>query len=651
MMALIHWCLLLLATSPFHLFNDSIKNLNEPTITLNAVGSFCADLSLDCGSEAAIPFSIELDCPQSPTELEVTLLLDISNDGQFVQVLPPSVLDQNGSDYIATFVTVPGEHRFIIRAEDACGGISTAEHIFESGADCTPPPVPGCISILEKAIGEEFPFTNEETIEVSALIEGNLPDLDACKPGAIFYSVNLPGEIPNINQQQLSLNCDDLLCNNPAAIEVQAWDQAGNRSTCITQVQLTDQDALAPCIGVSVACSISTEEGNEVGAVQYEISGPQSYLDTTQQLFGYFNCLQEGMYEVKPFKANSYYNGVSTLDVILISQHVLGVNPLSSSYRIIAADVDGDNQVTEEDYIAISRMLVFGEINEFQNDMPSWRFVQSGYVFPNASNPWAEVFPEASTYNSNTVGLASCDFVGIKLGDVNLDAEALTGETEARSKPAMLPIYTRLKNGQSAGEYLVELRLSPSEMLGMQGTLSYDPAQLEWDGVGAQQMKGAYLNLGQHTPGSIPFNWIAQGDKSSEPSLMQFKFKVKAGSKSIDWPTALQINDQVIRAEAYDQAYTTWTPHLVFEAESAAELTIRPNPFQDNTTLDLSMDSEGIISLYIYDTAGKILLNKQWNGKAGENQLLIESTELPKGVMIYHLEYEGKKASGKMIKY
>ena len=128
-------------------------------------------------------------------------------------------------------------------------------------------------------------------------------------------------------------------------------------------------------------------------------------------------------YTVQPKYNEGLLNGVSTFDMVLIGQHILGVAPLSSPYRLIAADVNGSGTITTLDLITM-RKLILGHIQEFSQDVESWHFVDADYIFPNPANPWQENYPTSIDINDlPSGGVGDIDFVAIKMGDINLDAD------------------------------------------------------------------------------------------------------------------------------------------------------------------------------------------------------------------------------------
>ena len=122
---------------------------------------------------------------------------------------------------------------------------------------------------------------------------------------------------------------------------------------------------------------------------------------------------------ITPQNNSGYTEGISTQDLVLISRHILGVQPLSSPYKMIAADVNNSRSITTLDLIFLRRLLLGIDI-EFETNT-SWRFVELDYAFPNPANPWQEPFPERIDIILPAAGVSDLDFVAVKVGDVSLD--------------------------------------------------------------------------------------------------------------------------------------------------------------------------------------------------------------------------------------
>jgi photosystem II stability/assembly factor-like uncharacterized protein len=125
-------------------------------------------------------------------------------------------------------------------------------------------------------------------------------------------------------------------------------------------------------------------------------------------------------YTLGPVRNDAPANGLSTLDLILISQHILGIEYLNTIPRLIAADVNLTGTITTLDLIKI-RKVILGIDTDFAPSN-TWRFIPVSVLTDDF--PWQDGFDEVIDLTGLPVTASeNIDFIGIKLGDVNLDAE------------------------------------------------------------------------------------------------------------------------------------------------------------------------------------------------------------------------------------
>ena len=162
-----------------------------------------------------------------------------------------------------------------------------------------------------------------------------------------------------------------------------------------------------------------TEEEEPVGGVQMSLSGPMPMTTMSEPDGSYhFDDLEEDFdYTVTAFRNDNPLNGVTTFDIVLISKHILAIQPLDSPYKRIAADVNRSGSITTLDLIQMRR-LILNIYQEFP-DNTSWRFIDQNYVFPQPDNPWVEFFPELININDLIGEELDAGFIGVKIGDVN----------------------------------------------------------------------------------------------------------------------------------------------------------------------------------------------------------------------------------------
>jgi hypothetical protein len=218
-------------------------------------------------------------------------------------------------------------------------------------------------------------------------------------------------------------------------LEVWAKDGAGNTSSCQVTIGVGDNGFCDP----GTLINFSTPENIGIGKVKTRIQGAHCSYDSVDvqipDSFGMWMSLSPGHWmrygrvaqsghnlTVTPSKNINPLNGVSTYDLLLISKHILNIEPLDSPWKIIAADANQDGKVTTADIITL-RKLILGITTELPNGK-SWRFLPYDYTFPNPLNPFQPAFPERIE-SPNTADPAPSYFAfkGVKIGDVDFSAD------------------------------------------------------------------------------------------------------------------------------------------------------------------------------------------------------------------------------------
>ncbi len=223
-----------------------------------------------------------------------------------------------------------------------------------------------------------------------------------------------------------SLPCnisDNYWCTTDSAtIAAKIYDAYDNINLgIVTFMPLDTSQCYLGAIPVSISGAILTETGVPVSGVTVTLSGDDSQTYITDITGRYSFTVGAGdSYNIIPSKSNDVVtnNGITSVDVLLMRRHILGIAPLGSPYKIIAAaecNAAGDTLVSTAD-ILLTRQLILGQSTSYPTSR-LWQFVSSDYVFPDAINPFP--FPTTRTYTNITINQTGQDFIGIKLGDVN----------------------------------------------------------------------------------------------------------------------------------------------------------------------------------------------------------------------------------------
>lgn len=313
----------------------------------------------------------------------------------------------------------------------------------------------------------------------------------------------------------------------------------------------------------SVFGLIKNEEGTKLDDVEVELQGGMELMKSISTDGLYELEGQGGFdYTVMPNKDIDPLNGVTTFDIVLLNKHVLGITPLSTPYKLIAADANNDGTITTYDGV-ILRQLILYQISDFPSNT-SWRFVDAGYEFPQPANPWAEAFPE--TYDiSNLSEDMEIDFVGVKVGDLDCSAEtnSLFATTEERSDVAPTTFTVKDQLLKAGEEHSITINTTElAKLEGLQFTLDFDKDKLSFVGLDLAEntvLNTSNIGLNFVDEGFITASWVNNGQDTER--LVKLIFYADKETQISD---ALHISSRYVLAEAYTEDGNLTEPVLDF---------------------------------------------------------------------------------------
>jgi len=334
------------------------------------------------------------------------------------------VVPQGGTTFLFTsqapvIPSTPGEnvyHTLRLEAVDGCGN-PAARYVSFRVVDCQAS-APICISGLTATLTPNAGGECEAAIWATDFLGSPITDCSGSLSYAIYRAADVltagPGFVPSASATSLVLTMND---EETTVLYIYAIDGAGNFGYCETYV-LVQPSFVCLALG-AIGGMIRTEEERPVASVQLSLSGPMPMSTMSQADGSYvFENLEEDFdYTVTAFRNDNHLNGVTTFDIVLISKHILGLQPLDSPYKRIAADVNHSESITTLDIIHM-RKLILNIYEEFPSNT-SWRFIDQRYHFPAPENPWQEFFPELININDLIGENLNAAFIGIKIGDVN----------------------------------------------------------------------------------------------------------------------------------------------------------------------------------------------------------------------------------------
>ena len=585
------------------------------------------------------------DC--TPAEqLRYSWTLDLNNNGS---------IDATGNTSFFSGNYPGGTHRVTFTVRDACNNTTSCTYTFRIRDN--KPPTPVCIAEVTWVISAHG------TAEVWAS-DFDLKSEDTCDGDNLTFSFNAAG-----NQPARTFTCADIPNGISARIPLRMYviDSDGNSEFCSVTLILQDSPLTQACPdqanqGATMAGRIVNEklEGLEEASVIVEnrLSAESvSQMTDEEGAYQFNNVKYYGDYFVKPKKADDYANGVSTLDLVMTQQHILGINKLNTPYKLIAADANNSRSITAADLIAI-RKVILGIDDAFPNNQ-SWRFIPSYIEFENPEYPYD--FNDDIMVDMLMDDMTNLDFIAIKVGDVNGTATAGSRSqqnTDSRRSP--LSITVDQQNFRKGAQVAATFKAGFDEMiLGMQFELAFDPSILKLKSInnGSIAINADQYSLAKIAEGRfrLSFDKVSGAAISQEEGLFSIQFEALADGDL----SSLQLIDQHIKAEVYDMAAQVYQLDLDVRASGMTSADASkpvlyqntPNPFMDQTIIGYYVPTEGSVQLRIFDVQGKVVLQKTASHAKGEHQFTISRTEanLQAGIYYYQIETGEFSETKKML--
>ena len=630
-----------------------VQTINIIDTTAPTINDAPDDLMLDltgaaneCSSVVTLSYNVTDDCI-NPQDLE----LSIDAPGFISQ----SVIDANGDvSFDVEFCSLDEDVTITLTASDGCGNISTdVMQVTVIGGECISYNCQKFIFALDADGESEF----------------NANDFPVVINQCDHIEIDISYDGMDIQDTLLVLNCDSIAANGQSSNFDQFlyfWLDGELIDSCRIVIFFSDDPNGDgdPADGWRDICGFTNFSGTIAGTVlsmstegvpnvEVSLIGSPFETEMTGSVGDYIFPIMEfgGNYEVIPQKDDDHLNGVSTLDIILIQKHILGLNEFDSPYKHIAADANNSGSVSALDLINI-RKLILGVNNEFENNT-SWRMVEANYEFADPNDPLKSDWPEShhiSGYNANMF----VEFVGVKVGDVNNSAvNDIDGAgSEVRSSKSC-GIGFNEEIFEMGDELVVELRPDYVEGLeGVQFEMSIDPNFVNIEDVVFNETalcEDRNIHIVNVAQGLIAVSWNTSEELKGNESLFSLKLKaIKAGTLS----EILSLKESQISAEAYFSGLIG-DLNLVPKSPTQGDIVLyqnRPNPWMESTSIQYYLPQDELVELNVYGINGALIKSLQLDSKKGLNEYQIERTELNHtGVFYYELTCNKSKQIKKML--
>ena len=535
-----------------------------------------------------------------------------------------------------------GNHRIHWFMHDACDEKVEIEYGFEL-KDCKAPTV----ICKTNPLSVDMNFTGAVSVNTADLVlsvsDNNTPtNLIALGMCPANQSVSTMPTSTSMN-----FNCTQI---GTHTIQLWAADKAGNTAVCETTITISDNNnACQP--SVTVAGELATAALETVENVTVDIQANKNTATFSSETstiedgaFKFENAVpMYGNYTVTPVKDDDHKNGISTMDLMVLSKHLQGTAPLSTPYLRIAADVNKSGSITSFDLIEL-RKLVLGQYQTLPNNT-SWRFVDKKYSFPNPQDPFLTQFPENITVESVTGDRLTEDFVALKVGD--LDGTAIANQFMLTSDRSSGTLYFEAQDRNVKAGEEVEVLFSAAEQVdGYQFTLNTGKLQVVDLTPGADMDQRNFAVFNERN--ALTTSWFG-----TAKGTFTVKFRATRSGKLSEM---LAVSSQITNAEAYrngdrlDVALRFNNATAATTAEAFELYQNQPNPYVEYTVIGFHLPEAATATLRVFDAAGKLIYTQKGDFAKGYNKITIDRPLLSApGLMHYTLSTDKHSASKQMI--
>jgi len=541
---------------------------------------------------------------------------------------------------IATVVAAltDGEYEIIWSVSDGCGNSDTQSQNFTIENQKLPTAYAKSISVPLQMVGTEI----QAEIWVSDIDNGSYHECD--------LDIELSFSCTDPTLTSLTFTCanvDPLTGQGTEEVTLCVTDELGNQNFVTTDIFIT----ATPGLCTTAAGSTVDVTGRITSTGQENLPGVEVYLGDGEPImsitddngnYAFEDMPLGGSYSIQPLSDEAPLNGVSTLDIVMIQKHVLGLSALEDPLQLIAADVNGSEDVSALDLVELRKMIL-GIYSAFPNN-DSWNFIDAEHEFAVPTNPWLYGLP-TSYEISNLQSNMDIPFIGVKVGDVNFSATAGLNDDSIDSRSNHKINMNLISSDSQLHEVTIE---DLSYIHGLQFELSYagemtdivslKPGQLDIE------VNNYYINMENET---VSFSWNnAEGLTVSKDALFLIETTEQFDASK------LKINSQRLKAEIYTNNEIR---NLNLISNSRSELSfsasVYPNPWQESLQLDLDLKEAGVVLIEIRDVAGKIVYRNNQVFEAGRNQLVINDNDISIAGLYYcKIQNGSEQIQKKLIK-
>ncbi len=376
------------------------NEIMKPTFTiLFTLVALCLQAQVDCGDDHHFYGTISTSCG---IDIEAAFVNISSNQPEYPQVV-------NGDTFYDGLCHAPGFDYEVVcyKNDDILNGVSTLDLAIMQQLILVEMPFESMLQFIAADVNNDGVLSTLDIVELEKVILGQQQGFTNNSSWRFFDADKLdPGDLSTFHEVVSIENLDALQEINWIGVKI------GDVNCTVVSGGVNCDD------GYRLAGTVFDRCGDVfAGEIEYKLDSnqegyPMEYIQT-----GFYDlaCHAESEdYTISLYNNDNVLNGVSTLDHVMISRHIQGIEPFNSVAQLIAADINRDNSITAADLVELEKVIL-GEQPTFTNNT-SWRFFDASADL-DLSAP--ETLIEEIQIQDLQTDLVGLDWLAIKIGDVN----------------------------------------------------------------------------------------------------------------------------------------------------------------------------------------------------------------------------------------
>ncbi|MEZ5049396.1 MAG: hypothetical protein R2766_07075 [Saprospiraceae bacterium] len=402
-------------------------------------------------------------------------------------------------------------------------------------------------------------------------------------------------------------------------IPIWVYDEYRNGNQCHVLIDIQDN---GNCNNseLSIAGRISNRDGQPFDQTTVYLNSdlpefPKVTNTDNEGAFAFDQLIEGESYTVKPYNNDDPSNGVSTLDLVLIQRHILGLSSFTDMKDYIAADANNSQTISAADLIQL-RKLILGLNSEFPSNT-SWRFVPES-----ATLTQNNVFDFDDSYGIYQMdeSIENADFIAIKVGDVNHSVNLSSrNNSDTRSNNTLNLMVDNVQFNGNESVYIPIFASDFVSMYGIQFSMHFD------NEIRVLSMQSGVLKLNDANytikDNTLKLSWENASELVSfDDKSPLFYIELVANHNTYLYGNVQMSSD--IDGELVDENLEAQDLELNITnpSDSYQNLVVSqniPNPFSGKTTVTYQLPNDGVINIKVTSILGQELENisfYQWKG-------------------------------------